>query len=86
MPQLGDYRWILETVFFLYPSREDAERGTEFGGTGFLVAVPFTTGSYGLYHIHRVTNWHVAVSSGASVIRINRHDGTSEPFEFAPEE
>lgn len=33
-----------------------------------------------------MTNWHVAVAGGASVIRINRNDGTSEPFEFAPEE
>lgn len=72
--------------FFLYPSREDAERGTEFGGTGFLVGVPFMTGPPGLYHIHGVTNWHVAVGSGASVIRINRNDAQIEAFEFNPEE
>src|ERR1044072_5897373 len=34
----------------------------------------------------RVSNWHVAGSSGASVIRINRNDTKIEAFEFNSDE
>ena len=35
---------------------------------------------------YAVSNWHVAVREGASVVRINTKDGKSESFEFGPEQ
>jgi hypothetical protein len=74
MPQLAQYKWILDVVFFLYPTKEDALNGTEYGGTGFLIAVPSRRWPAEFYHVHGVTNWHVACD-GSPVIRINRRDG-----------
>jgi hypothetical protein len=34
--------------------------------------------------VYAITNWHVAVNNGNSVIRINRHDGAPAIFEFDP--
>jgi len=80
MPQLGQYKWIMDIVFFLYPSEEDARNGTEYGGTGFLVAVPSKRWPKEYYHIHGVSNWHVvAGDTGAATIRLNRRDDPSKP-------
>jgi hypothetical protein len=38
------------------------------------------------YFFYAVSNWHVAVREGASVVRINTKDGKSESFEFGPEQ
>ncbi len=88
MPQLGQYKPVMDTVFFLYPTEEDARSGTEYGGTGFLVAVPSKRWPDEYYHVHGVTNWHViAGKTCASVIRINRRDsGVPETFPFDPSE
>jgi len=40
MPKLGDYRFLLNTVVFIYRTREQAAEGRKAGGTGFFVAVP----------------------------------------------
>jgi hypothetical protein len=85
MPQLGKYKWIKEIVFFLYESEEDAFTGSNFGGSGFLVGVPSRRWGHHFVHAHGVTNWHVAVQ-GASVVRINRRDGTPEIFDFGPDQ
>jgi hypothetical protein len=67
MPQLGQYKPIMDTVFFLYPTEEDARAGTKYGGTGFLVGVPSKRWPDEYYHIHGVSNWHViAGKTGAS--------------------
>jgi len=86
MPQLGEYKWIMDTIVFLYPDAENARKGSEFGGTGFLIAIPSRVAPETYFHIHAVTNWHVACQ-GSSVIRINKRDGSSpEIFEYDPSE
>lgn len=74
---------FLDCVFYLYRSREDAESGKSAGGTGFFVAIP-TEDQLG--HHYAVTNWHVAVRYGFSVIRLNTADGGTDILEFDPEE
>jgi hypothetical protein len=87
MPQLGQYKWIMDTVFFLYPTEGDAKAGTACGGTGFFVAVPSKRWPTEYFHIHGVTNWHVACDSGASIIRVNRNDsGAPELLHYDPSE
>src|SRR5687768_2114902 len=49
---------FLNSVFYLYKSEDDAERGEDFGGTGFLVGVP--SRNAGHMFVYAVTNWHVA--------------------------
>jgi hypothetical protein len=76
---------LLITTFYLYPTREDAEKGTKYGGTGFLLGVESKVDA-GKFHVFGVTNWHVAIRDGCSVTRINRKDGGIEIFEFDPSE
>src|SRR4051794_27501015 len=75
---------VLDTAFYLYASKEDAEKGEKFGGTGFLCGIQSKTNSDNHY-IYGVTNWHVAIKGGQSVIRLNRRDGGVDVFEFGPE-
>jgi len=84
MPNLGVYKDVLDVVFFLYQSVEDAQNGRKFGGTGFLVSLP--TPWPGHSHDYAITNWHVAIQGGASVIRLNTMDGQTEILEFGPED
>ena len=87
MPQLGQYKWISDVVFFLYKSVEDAQAGHASGGTGFLVAVPSEKWGKDYFHVHGVTNWHVACDAGASVLCVNlRICGKTEVIEHGPEE
>lgn len=66
---------IKNTAFYLYPTKEDAKRGTNFGGTGFAVLVPSNLhAKYGRGFIYAVTNWHVAIQ-GSPVIRLNTKSG-----------
>jgi hypothetical protein len=74
---------VIESVFYLYNSREDAEAGKPFGGTGFVVAVRSELDDY--VFPYAVTNWHVAVRSGASVIRVNKKGGGVDIFEYGPD-
>src|SRR5688572_12408847 len=60
MPQLGDYRWIVNNVGFLYRTPEQAARGQAAGGTGFFVAVPSKKAPDRFHHHYLVTNIHVA--------------------------
>lgn len=86
MPQLGEYKWIMDTVFFLYPNRISAQSGADLGGTGFLVAIPSTRWPDEYFHVHGVTNWHVACQ-GSSVVRVNKRDGSAaDIFDFDPSE
>ena len=67
---------------YLYPSKEDATRGTKFGGTGFLVS--YSPKHYQIRHPHvyAVTNHHVAVGGSSPVIRATGKDGGNKIFEF----
>jgi hypothetical protein len=85
MPKLGQYLPILDSVFFLYHSRADAEGGKKFGGTGFIAGVP-AEGFPGHFHWVGVTNWHNACQSGASVVRVNVKGGDFDVLEFGPED
>lgn len=62
--------------FNLYRSVEEAEGGQEYGGAGFLVSVPWETRPIAI-HMYAVTNYHVAIADGASVIRLNTKDDKS---------
>jgi hypothetical protein len=74
---------LLDTVFYLYRTREDALEGKEFGGTGFMVSVPSRV-KQGLDYYYAVTNAHVACRDGCSVIRFNTRDGGTDILEFDP--
>jgi hypothetical protein len=66
---------IRNAAFYLYPTKEDAKHGTNFGGTGFLIGVPSKRhAKYGRAHIYAVSNWHVAVQ-GSPIIRLNMQSG-----------
>lgn len=81
MPKLGDYKWLLDIAFFLYPTSDDAKRGTKAGGTGFLIAIPSDRCPNDYHHVYGVTNWHVACG-GTPIVRINRSSGPPAVFEL----
>jgi hypothetical protein len=90
MPKIPDL--IKNAAIYLYPTEEDAKIGTNFGGTGFLIAVPSKRhAKYGRAFIYAVTNWHVACQ-GHPVIRLNTKDGMADviplddvQWEFLPQ-
>lgn len=83
MPRIADD--FLDCVFYLYPSREAAEKGEEAGGTGFWVSYA-PTGRDDAFFIFAVTNKHVVAESGASVIRLNKIGGGVDILEIEPHE
>jgi hypothetical protein len=76
---------ILDSVFFLYESKKDAEEGKNIGGTGMFVSVTAEDRRAGNF-LYAVTNWHVAVRDGCSVIRLNKRDGGCMILNFDPSE
>ena len=78
MPKLSPS--MLRSVFYLYRSRQEAVDGKDFGGTGFFLGVELGETRF----CYAVTNWHVAVDGGASVIRVNTNDGGMDIFELDP--
>jgi hypothetical protein len=77
----------LDCIFYCYQTVEDAEAGSEFGGSGFLVSVASPAFPEHLIYTYAVTNWHnVAHKAGASVIRFNRRDGSHGVLDFGPED
>jgi hypothetical protein len=73
---------IRNAAFYLYPSVEDAKRGTNFGGTGFLIGEPSKRhAKYGRAQMYAVTNWHVA-PQGSPVIRFNSPGGEPDILEY----
>ncbi len=74
---------VLNCAFFLYPTKEDALAGRNFGGTGFLVSVPSAVADRNF--VVAVTNWHVACR-GNSVLRLNTKQGGVEVLDAAPED
>jgi hypothetical protein len=75
---------FLHGVFYLYPSVETAMARTRVGGTGFFVSIP-SEEMPGAEYLYAVSNWHVAVRDGASVLRVNTVDGRVDAIEFGPE-
>ena len=81
MPRIPDK--ILDTAFYLYPDSDSAKLGTGFGGTGFVVSVKSEKNPE-VVTLYGVTNWHVAVREGCSVIRLNNSDGSVDIREHDP--
>ena len=86
MPQIPKH--IIDNVFYLYKSVDDAREGKDPTGTGFVIAYPekevFGISSDPRYVFYAITNWHVACDAGASVIRLNTKDGGTDILEFDP--
>ncbi len=74
---------VLYSTFYLYPSVKAAKAGDKFGGTGFFVAYP-TGIPEAPSLLYAVTNWHVAVRDGCSVMRVNTLHGGPDIFDFDP--
>jgi hypothetical protein len=67
-PRINDN--ILNCGIYLYESEQDAKQGVKFGGSGFLVGIPFTNGWERRWHCYAVTAAHV-VEEGCPVVRVN---------------
>lgn len=86
MPRIPDRH--LQSVVFIYPSREAAERGDQVGGTGFVVTQPTGVGNSRIRYV--VTNEHI-VSGGGHWVRLNHLGGTyvkhvpPDEWEWAPD-
>ncbi|MGH6955654.1 MAG: hypothetical protein ACREEW_03195 [Caulobacteraceae bacterium] len=83
---------VVDGTFFLFASVEDARTGTNPGGSGFVVrydgppAPGYYRGRRPTDHFYAVTNWHVAVAGGFSVIRLNTADGSVDIIDLGPED
>ena len=82
---------VVNSVFYLYATKEDALGGRDPGGTGFIVSYGGSPIERIQPHFYGVTNWHVACAGGFPVIRINTKDGgvdvidlDSSQWEFLP--
>jgi hypothetical protein len=76
---------IMSCCFFLYKDVKDAKKGRPFGGTGFFIGVRSKVDETE-FHLFGVTNWHVAIRDGFSVIRVNNLSGGVEIIETEPTE
>jgi hypothetical protein len=74
MPKLGDYRFILDAIAFIYATPQDAMEGRKYGGTGFFIAVPSTRAPDEFHHVYVVTNVHVARGEPRT-LRVNSLSG-----------
>ena len=84
MPKMNQK--ILTCAVYLYASRSEADNGSNFGGTGFLVSIPSVKYPDKAKHGYVVSNWHTAIKGAKSVVRLNRRDGKTEIFEYGPED
>lgn len=76
---------LIASVFYLYENGNDARARTNPSGTGFIASMVDLWQPRPCTFYYGVTNWHVACR-GASVIALNRADGTVETLEFGPED
>lgn len=89
MPKIPPH--VVDTAFYLYETKADADAGLNPQGTGFVLGVPAGNGGPDLrskWHVYGVTNWHVAVQRDqdiipAPVIRLNTGDGGVHVMEFS---
>ncbi len=77
---------LIDSVFYLYRNRSDAENGANYGGTGFIVAVLSEKFPDKYVYVYGVTNWHIVLRDGCSVMRLNTLDSKNDIFEFEPTE
>src|SRR5260370_23383205 len=83
MPRINDR--LLNCVFYLYRSRDAAERGEKRGGTGFIVGV--LAPSLGdIWYPVAVSCKHVVHTGGFSYIRINTALNETKIIELEPHE
>lgn len=71
MPRISDE--FIESVFYIYPSEEAAERSEAVGGTGFLVSIPCKADPREEF-VYAVTNKHL-ITDDFPVLRVNTKDG-----------
>lgn len=77
MPRIPDD--VLNSVFFMYRQTNDADKGINACGTGFVAGYPCSHPRLKkLFHFYAVSNAHVV--EDAPVIRLNRRDGSTETF------
>jgi hypothetical protein len=83
MPKLPPQ--VIDSVFYLYRTPEDAAAGKNAGGTGFFVAMPSRHPNQ--VFLYAVSNWHVVRHrTGASVIRVNKNSGGTDSIALDPSE
>lgn len=75
---------VLDSVFFLYMTEDDAKAGVNAKATGFIVSVGDGNWLSKDWDYYGVTTWHAAVRDGNSIIRINREDGGTDILPFDP--
>ena len=91
MPRIDEQ--VLDSVFYLYPSKIAALKRQMSGGTGFIVGVPADNGRMGEFYSYAVSNRHVVegtkVVNGkrriapSTWLRLNAHAaGLLEPFQI----
>jgi hypothetical protein len=68
----------LESVFYLYPDQDAAEKGQAIGGTGFFASNELGEGLGS--RLYAVTNRHV-IEAGNVVLRINTRVGEIDSFD-----
>ena len=71
---------LINTAFYIYPSKDDAKNSAEFGGTGFLFGIQSDVAP-NLWFTYAVTCWHVIRNHPNPVIRINTRDGKYDTIE-----
>jgi hypothetical protein len=76
---------LLDATFYLYRSVEEAKAGEQAGGTGVFVCVPIPE-MPGRMFIYAVSNKHVVMKLGCSVIRVNTLVGGADAIEKDPAE
>ncbi len=74
---------ILDCVFFLYDNREEAQKGSKYGGTGFFVTVPSAIDKRYDYH-YAVTNYHNIEDRHTTII-VKMKNGEYDFLELIPD-
>jgi hypothetical protein len=84
MPRLNPR--FKHSVFFLYARHPQSGKIVGPRGTGFLVGSESESDPYTTDHVYAITCQHVAVTGGASIIRINTNDGNHRYIEPEPDD
>lgn len=74
---------FLDCSIYVYESEESANRGEEFGGSGFLVHIP--SEHEGFISLYAVTNKHV-INDGYCVLRLNTTEGLTDTIKTEPDQ
>jgi hypothetical protein len=74
------------SAFFLFSRNpKTGDINSEPDGTGFVVGRRWRTAA-SRFHYYAVSNWHVAVKRGASILRVNTASGKSRFIDTEPHE